>query len=185
MKNARAALRYAKALLNLAISTKDETNVNNDMKSIVTTIVDSKELDTMLQSPIIKASDKAKVLTALFGNTSTTITKGLFNLLQENKRMMMLESIARKYTIVYDRYKNTQVAKVTTAVALTKELEDKIQAKIVSLTGNKASIENIIKPEIIGGFILQVGDKQFDASIASKFNSLQQEFDNNKYQLKN
>jgi F-type H+-transporting ATPase subunit delta len=95
--------------------------------------------------------------------------------------MMMLEVIAKQYSIIYDYDKNIQVAKVTTAVALTKELEDKIQAKIVEITGNSAGIENIVNPTILGGFILRVGDVQYDASISNQLNQLRREFDNSHY----
>ncbi|CAM1338988.1 ATP synthase F1 subunit delta [Tenacibaculum aestuarii] len=181
MKEARAALRYAKAVLNLAKGSGNETLVNDNMKLIVDTIAESADLDVMLKSPVIKAADKRRVLNALFGDKVDNIVKGLFNLLEENKRMIMLESIARQYSVIYDFDKSMQVAKVTTAVALTKELEEKIQAKIVALTGNNASIENIVNPEILGGFILRVGDVQYDASISNQFNELRREFDNSHY----
>ena len=181
MKGARPALRYAKAILNLAKDSNSETLVNYNMKLIVETIAESSDLDTMLKSPIIKAADKRKVLTALFGDKVNNVVKGLFNLLEENKRMIMLEAIAKQYTIIYDYDKSMQVARVTTAVALTKDLEDKIQAKIVALTGGKASIENIVNPEILGGFILRVGDVQYDASISNQFKELRREFDNSHY----
>ena len=181
MKGARPALRYAKAILNLAKDSNSETLVNYNMKLIVETIAESSDLDTMLKSPIIKAADKRKVLTALFGDKVNNVVKGLFNLLEENKRMIMLEAIAKQYSIIYDYDKSMQVARVTTAVALTKDLEEKIQAKIVKLTGNKASIENIVNPAIIGGFILRVGDVQYDASISNQFNELRREFDNSHY----
>ena len=181
MKGARPALRYAKAILNLAKESGNETLVNDNMKLIVETIAGSSDLETMLKSPVIKAADKRKVLVALFGDKVDNISKGLFNLLEENKRMVMLEPIAKQYSIIYDYHKSMQVAKVTTAVALTKELEDKIQAKIVELTGNSASIENIVNPNILGGFILRVGDGQYDASISNQFNELRREFDNSHY----
>lgn len=181
MKGTRTALRYAKAILNLAKENNNDSLVNDNMKLIVETIAGSNDLETMLKSPVIKAADKRKVLTALFGDKVDTIVKGLFNLLEENKRMIMLEPIAKQYSIIYDYHKSMQVAKVTTAVALTKELEDKIQAKIVELTGNSASIENIVNPEILGGFILRVGDVQYDASISNQFNELRREFDNSHY----
>ncbi|WP_299156543.1 ATP synthase F1 subunit delta [uncultured Tenacibaculum sp.] len=181
MKGARPALRYAKAILNLAKESGNETLVNDNMKLIVETIAGSSDLETMLKSPVIKAADKRKVLVALFGDKVDNISKGLFNLLEENKRMVMLEPIAKQYSIIYDYHKRMQVAKVTTAVALTKELEDKIQAKIVELTGNSASIENIVNPNILGGFILRVGDVQYDASISNQFNELRREFDNSHY----
>ncbi len=181
MKGARPALRYAKAILNLAKEQGSDSLVNDNMKLIVDTIAENSDLETMLKSPVIKANDKRKVLVALFGDKVDNIVKGLFDLLQENKRMVMLEPIAKQYSIIYDFHKNMQVAKVTTAVALTKELEDKIQAKIVALTGNSASIENIVNPAILGGFILRVGDVQYDASISNHFSELRREFDNSHY----
>ena len=62
MKNARAAIRYAKAILNLARDSKEETAVNNDMQFISTTISENEEFEVMLQSPIVKSSDKINVL---------------------------------------------------------------------------------------------------------------------------
>jgi F-type H+-transporting ATPase subunit delta len=181
MKEVRPALRYAKAILNLAKDQGLDSEVNDNMKLIAETIAESNDLDAMLKSPVIKVTDKNKVLTALFGNKVNNVTKGLFNLLAENKRMLMLEAVAKQYTVIYDYYKNMQVATVTTAVPLTEALETKIQNKIVAITGNSATIENIVNPDIIGGFILRVGDKQYDASISNQFNELRREFDNSHY----
>ncbi|MDC1162443.1 F0F1 ATP synthase subunit delta [Tenacibaculum sp.] len=52
---------------------------------------------------------------------------------------------------------------------------------MVALTGNSASIENIVNPNILGGFVLRVGDVQYDASISNHFNELRREFDNSHY----
>ncbi len=74
-----------------------------------------------------------------------------------------------------------QVAKVTTAIPLTKEVEKEVLAKIVDLTGDKANLENEVNPSILGGFILRVGDVQYDASISNYLNELKKEFDNSHY----
>lgn len=181
MKQARPALRYAKAILNLAKDHSSETEVNDNMKVIVATIDESKELETMLASPVIKASDKKNVLDTLFAENSNSVVAGLFTLLEENKRMSMLYPIAKQYTIIYDYFKSTQVAKVTTAVPLNSDMENKVHAKIKELTGNESSLENIIDPTILGGFILRVGDVQYDASISNHLNELRKEFDNSHY----
>ncbi|MDD7915450.1 ATP synthase F1 subunit delta [Polaribacter ponticola] len=181
MKDARAALRYAKAILNLAKDSKEESAVNKDMQLIATTIFENNELEVVLKSPVIKSADKMKVLKAMFSDNVSNITLGLFNLLQENKRISMLEAIAKQYSIIFDFYKNTQVAKVTTAVPLTKEVEEKVLAKVLALTGEKANLENEVNPAILGGFILRVGDVQYDASISNHLNELRKEFDNSHY----
>ncbi|MCG1035000.1 ATP synthase F1 subunit delta [Polaribacter sargassicola] len=181
MKDARAALRYAKAILNLAKDSNEETVVNDDMLFIATTISDSNELEVMLTSPIVKASDKIKVLNALFNGKVNNITLGLFHLLEDNKRIAMLQSIAQQYAIIYDFDKHLQEAKVTTAVPLTKEVEQAVLDKIVALTGEKANLVNEVNPNILGGFILRVGDVQYDASISNYLNELKKEFDNSHF----
>ena len=118
------------------------------------------------------SSDKKNALIKIFSNKIHAISLGIFDLLQENKRMNMLLSIAKQYSIIYDYSKSIQVAKVTTAIPLTTELETKVMAKIVELTNNKASLENIVNPSILGGFILRVGDVQYDASISNHLNEL-------------
>jgi len=181
MKEARPALRYAKALLNLAKDNSIDSEVNDNLKLVVETIKGSDDLDAMLKSPVIKASDKKNVLNAIFGDKVNNVTKGLFDVLADNKRISILESVAKQYAVIYDYHKSIQTARVTTAVALTETLEQKIQDKIVALTGNSATIENIVDPSIIGGFILRVGDVQYDASISNKFKELKKEFDNSHY----
>ena len=181
MKDARAALRYAKAILNLSKDSKAELAVNEDMSLIAKTISENDDLEVMLKSPVIKVTDKMNVLNALFDGKVNNITLGLFHLLQDNKRIAMLESIAKQYSIIFDFYTHTQVAKVTTAVPLTKKVEEQVLAKVVALTGEKAKLENVINPAILGGFILRVGDVQYDASISNYLNELKKEFDNSHY----
>jgi F-type H+-transporting ATPase subunit delta len=122
-----------------------------------------------------------KVLTAMFAGKIGNISQGLFNLLLENKRIALLESIAKQYTIIFDYYRHVQVAKVTTAVPISKAVEKKVLAKIVELTGEEANLENEVNPNILGGFVLRVGDVQYDASISNYLSELKKEFDNSHY----
>ncbi len=181
MKDVKSALRYAKAILNLARELKKETELNNSMLLVAQTIAESKELDTVLHSPVIKIADKNNALKAIFEGKVDEIVLGLFDLLAENKRMQMLETIALQYTIIFEHYKSQQTAIVTTAVPLDATLEAKILEKVAALTGEKTSIENRVNPAILGGFIIRVGDIQYDASISNSFNELRKEFDNSHY----
>jgi F-type H+-transporting ATPase subunit delta len=173
----RAAIRYAKAVLSLAQDKKATEDVQKDMQSIISTISDSAELRMVLNSPLIKSEVKLASLREIFKNTGK-ITQKLFDVLIENKRVNLLDDVAKQYSVLFDRLNNTQVAKVTTAVPLDKGLSAKVLAKIKELTGNEATIENVIDESIIGGFILRVGDLQYNASIANKLTSLRRELSN-------
>jgi len=177
MSDSRAALRYAKAILDLAVENKATDAIEKDMQNITSTIADSSELSEMLASPVIKATAKKEALLAIFKD-SHKVTEGTISMLVDNKRVSMLNEVAVKYLVLNEQLKGKDIAYVTTAVPLTADLEKKVLAKVSELTGNKVSIENKIDENIIGGFVLRVGDLQYDASIANKLNSLKREFTN-------
>ena len=161
-----------------------EVEVNNAMLLIAQTISESDELAVVLNSPVIKATDKINALTAIFSDSIDQISLGVIGLLGENKRLPLLGLVAKQYSILFDHDKLIDVARVTTAVPLTAALKKKVLAKIKSLTGHEASVENEINPDIIGGFILRIGDIQYDASISNNFNELKRQFDNSHFVAK-
>ncbi|RNC88205.1 MAG: ATP synthase F1 subunit delta [Winogradskyella sp.] len=175
MAESRAAIRYAKAVLSLATDNKVAEAVNADMKQIANAIADNSDLDAMLNSPVVRSSDKKSVLNSIFEGINSE-TANLINTLVANKRIALLGNVANKYNQLYDALRETQVAKVTTATPLTKDLEKKVLAKVKELTGKATELENIVDETILGGFILRVGDLQYDASIANKLNKLKREF---------
>ncbi|MGB5554756.1 MAG: ATP synthase F1 subunit delta [Flavobacteriaceae bacterium] len=175
MSDSRAAIRYAKAILDLAVENKATDALEKDMRTVLGTVSESKELRDMLASPVISGENKKKALSAIFKG-SHTITEGLINMLVDNKRVGMLNEVALKYIVLNEQLKGEGVAYVTTAVPLTPELEIKVLKQIGQLTGNKVTIENKIDESIIGGFVLRVGDLQYDASIANKLSNLKREF---------
>ncbi|MCV9932289.1 ATP synthase F1 subunit delta [Flavobacterium sp. LS1R47] len=177
MASTRAAIRYAKAILDLANSKGVAEVVNNDMKSIASTIDTNAELSTFIQSPTIKVEVKESALLEVFA-TINGVTKGLFHLLFENKRFEILEAIALEYVKLFDENNGVEVAKVTTAIPMDAALEAKVLAKIATLSDKKITIENNVDASIIGGFILRIGDKQYNASVANRLQVLKRELSN-------
>jgi F-type H+-transporting ATPase subunit delta len=171
----RAAVRYAKALLSLSIDQKTAETVNGDMELIANTIAESNDLSAMLQSPVIPASAKKAVLLEMFKSADKS-TQNLIDTLIANNRLDILGQVASKYNQLFDESKGVQLATVTTAVALTADLEKKVLAKAKELSGKNVEIENIVDESILGGFILRIGDIQYNASVANQLNKLKREF---------
>jgi len=181
MKGTRAALRYAKATLNLAKEKGFAKEVNDDMILIQSTIEENHDLEVMLKSPIIKSGPKLAVLTQVFEKKVNGITMGLLNLLIENKRLSLLNLVAKEYVVIYNFLKGVEVAQITSAVPLTKELEAEILKKIKESVGKEISMNNVIDPSIIGGFIIRIGDKLYDSSVSSRLKDLLSQFEDNHY----
>ena len=114
----RAAIRYAKAILEFANEANKAEAVNNDMKSIVKAIEESSELKEFLSNPIVKQDIKKSALLEVFASVEPE-TKKMFDLLLENKRFEILKSIASEYNNLFDTNNGVQLATVTTAFAIT------------------------------------------------------------------
>jgi F-type H+-transporting ATPase subunit delta len=177
MASTRAAVRYAKAILEIADSKKSAAEVSVDMALIATTIAGNLELHSFIQNPLIKTDTKKDVVLEVFASVNA-VTKSLFHLLLENKRFEILEAIALEYNKLFDILNGVEVAKVTTAIPMDAALEAKVSAKIATFSNKKITIENTIDPSIIGGFILRIGDKQYNASIANRLQVLKRELSN-------
>jgi F-type H+-transporting ATPase subunit delta len=176
MAGTRAAIRYAKAVLDLAQTQKAAQAVNEDMLQISNSIKESKDLSDMLHSAVIKSSDKKEALLKVFPSANPMLS-GLLDVLVKNKRVNILGDIASKYVELFEKSQNLVVATVTTAVPLTDDLKNKVLAKVKELTSaDKIEIKNTVDETIVGGFILRVGDIQYNASIADQLNKLKREF---------
>ena len=175
MAGTRAAIRYAKAVLSLATDNQKTAAVQADMTLIGQTIANNASLENALKSPVVKLLEKAAVLDALFPSVSSE-SKSLFTTLVSNKRVNILGQIATQYGILYDQVNNKENAFVTTAIPMTSELEEKVMAKLKTLTTKEVTLRKSVDANILGGFVLRVGDLQYDASVSNQLNTLKRKF---------
>ncbi len=177
MSGIRAAIRYAKAILEIADSKGVASKVSADMTLIAATITENSELTHFIQNPLIKTDIKKNVVLEVFADVNE-VSQSLFHLLLENKRFEILEAIAVEYNKLFDIMNGVEIAKVTTAFPMDAALETKVLAKIATFSNKKVTIENTIDASIIGGFILRIGDKQYNASVANRLQVLKRELSN-------
>lgn len=171
----RAAIRYAKAILDIATVNNNASAVNNDMKVIVASVNGSQELKDFLVNPIIKGDTKFNAVNEIFASVQNE-TNGLFQLLLANKRFEILPAIASQFNTLFDEVSGVETAVVTTAFPITPEIETQVLNKIKEFSSNSITIKNVVDESIIGGFVLRIGDKQYNASVANKLQQLKREF---------
>ena len=171
----RAAIRYAKAILDIATVNNNASAVNNDMKVIVASVNGSQELKDFLVNPIIKGDTKFNAVKEISASVQNE-TNGLFQLLLANKRFEILPAIASQFNTLFDEVSGVETAVVTTAFPITPEIEIQVLNKIKEFSSNSITIKNVVDESIIGGFVLRIGDKQYNASVANKLQQLKREF---------
>lgn len=173
MKGTKSASRYAKALLELAIEHNKVDAIAGDMNFLLQT-AENRDFELFLNSPLINTEKKINILAEVFGQFEE-ITSKFVNLVTRNRRDYMLPAIASSFNQQVKEYKGIVPVTITSAVALNEKTKNDIIGKIsATVSGKTVEITEVIDKEIIGGFIVRMGDQQIDASIASQFNNLKQ-----------
>jgi F-type H+-transporting ATPase subunit delta len=181
MQATKIASRYAKALLELALEQGTLEQVHNDIKYINDTCKANKSLVVFLKSPVIKTDKKIAILQEVFGGKLTKVTESYLALITNKKREKILVEIIEEFFNQYKTKKNIITAVVTTA----KGIDDITRKQIVGIVKGNGNSEVVLEekadPNIIGGIIVRVGDKQVDASVVRKLNNLKQSFKENPF----
>lgn len=182
MHSPRLASRYSKSLLDLAIEKGQLEQVYADMLYLQQLNHDSREFLNMLRSPIVPTDKKLAALDAITTGKVSEMTAAFNRLLVAKGREGELPEIINAFVKQYKEYKNIYVVKLTTA----SPVSESVKAAIVDRVKQTSNMENIeletvVNPDIIGGFVLQTGDKLVDASIAYELQEISREFENNDF----
>lgn len=182
MPNPRVASRYAKSLLDLAIEKGQLEQVYNDMLYLQQLTKESREFSNLLRSPVIKAETKSKVLNAVTKGNISELTTAFLNLMVNKAREASLPEIITAFISQYKDKKGIQVVKLTTAVPVSDAMKTAILAQVRKTQDiQNLELQEVVDPNIIGGFVLQAGDKLIDASISYDLKNIARQFENNDF----
>ena len=183
MSEIRISQRYAKALMDLAQERGKVPEVLEDIKSFEQ-VSRNRDFYLLLQSPIVTADKKKNIVEKIFGGKITDITLGFINLCITKGREGVLPDMATAFINDYKQEQGIISIKVSTAAELSKETLEAIKSKIIADVphAKDVEIETILKPELIGGYIVEFGDKLYDASVIRQLEDLKKGFTGNIYE---
>jgi F-type H+-transporting ATPase subunit delta len=177
MKNSRVALRYAKSLISLAEERQILEQVKEDMLTIKLVCEENHDFTNMLKSPIVKSDAKSAVVNNIFATKVCELSLAFINIVTDKKREAILGAIAENFIILYNESKNIVTASISTASAMSDDIRNQVLSQLQSVIGNaEVQIEERVDESLIGGFVLRVGDREFNASVANKLQKLKREF---------
>ncbi len=178
----RIATRYAKSLLDLGVEQNKLDVLNSDMTELQTALKNN-DLYLLVKSPIIKADKKNAIFQQIFGGSFDKVTMAFLNIITNKTRETYLPEIVSAFMTQYNKLKHVSTVTVSTATALSEEALEKIKKTLLDSkhTDQKVEIVTKVDPALIGGFVIQMDDKLYDASIAYKLEQVKQQFTDNKY----
>jgi F-type H+-transporting ATPase subunit delta len=182
MGDSKVASRYVKSLLGLAIEQAALEQVHQDMQLFDKTCKSNTDFVIMLRSPVIKHEKKKDILQKIFKGKVHNLSLAIIDILTAKNREPLLPDIAKEFHAAYNEFKGISKASVTTTIPVDNQLRTELEKIVKKLSGKqKIELEEKIDPELIGGFVLNVGDRQIDASIKSKVKILKVKFSENPY----
>lgn len=181
MKETKVAKRYAKALFDLAVEQNILEKIKADALLISNVCVSNHDFMMVLQSPIIKDVKKIIIMNKVFGDKIQKMTMAFLKIITRNKRESIIPETASQFIEIYKEHKNIISAELITAVKLGSEVSDKINSLLKEQTKAEIELNENVDDSLIGGFVLEFDEKQYDASVVKYLHKLRKEFDKNLY----
>jgi len=176
MNTGLISLRYATALLDFARETNSMEKVYGEAKLLTLMFMKMSELAIVLDNPVLPTAEKRQLmLNAAGGKTSKTFEK-FTDLLLRNNRESQIRNIMLSFIDLYRKQKNIRYGKLTTASAVDEVTGERLMALVTDNVGGTLELEKVIDPAIMGGFILEVEDVRWDASISGQLTRIKNEF---------
>ena len=174
----KVASRYAKSVIDLAKEQNILDVVKTDMEQVAQVIKSSTELQAVLNNPIIKTDKKQSILKSLFEGKVNPVVSSFFDIMVKKGRSELVYATALEFVREYNEIKGIVKAEVISATALSEANLAALKATIGQQINADVILTNKVDSSLIGGFVVKVGDRQVDASLAGKLNKLERHFIN-------
>lgn len=182
MQNPRLAGRYAKSLIDLAIEKNELDAVYNDMLLLQNIFKNNRQFVNIMRSPVIMADKKRDIFNAVAQGRISKLTIAFYELLVRKNREASFPEIVNALIEQYKQHKNIQTVTLTTARPISEQVKQEIIRKVQAQSPNKTiDLKTEVKEDLIGGFILEMGDNLVDASIAYDLKAIKKQFLNNDF----
>lgn len=176
MSEIQVASRYAKSIIDLAKEQNLLEPIKVDIELFIETCRENPLLKAVLKNPIIGPDKKANILKGLFEYKLHPMILAFFMIVVRKGRSEILYVTAKEFINEYNIYKNIVKATIVSAAPLNEENRKQIADVIKEATRGEIILIEKVDPALIGGFVLKVGDKQFDTSISKQLSRLKKEF---------
>jgi F-type H+-transporting ATPase subunit delta len=172
MSVSHIAVPYAKAILDLALERNALEGVLEDMKTIASLCHSSREFKMMLKSPVVRTDKKIAIVKRVLEPQLSKLTLSFLNIIIRKNRESFIPEIADQFLEIYKDHMGILTTILKTATPASEEIKLQMVSLMKNYTKKEIDLVEEVKEELIGGFVLQWEDKQYDASILTQINKM-------------
>lgn len=174
MDQSKINVRYARAFFSLAKEKGLMDALQEDVATILAVCESSSDFNRLIDSPVIASSGKIKAIKSIFGGKVNAHTLNFLALITQNMREKFIPSIFRDLREMYRKSQGISSAVLTTARQLDDSIVEQIRRELETVSGGKVELSQSINPDLIGGFVLRMDDKQYDASVSTQLKRIKE-----------
>jgi len=167
MNQSIISTRYAKSLMKVGEDNRCLDALETDMELISATIAENELFRQIIDNPVIKPQQKRKVMIELLEKRVHPLTLSFVSLIIRNRREFLLADVARDFIDLYEKLKGIKRAHIVSASGMNDLSKQQLQQQLDVLFKANVHLTAETNPDLIGGFILRVGDQRYDASLSS------------------
>jgi F-type H+-transporting ATPase subunit delta len=164
------ARRYAEAAFQVAHQDGNTAEWLEQLRT-ATRVLSDAEVARLFKDPSVSRSVKLLSLERLFPGFRPRVLN-LLRMLTVRTRLYLLPAFLREFEALDRQERGILEAEVTVARPLTDAERSDVEQRLRSSTGKAVEVETHVDPEILGGIIVRVGDRLFDASVAGRLERL-------------
>ena len=168
----RVAIRYSKALFELALEEQIMEEVRSDLEMIKDVCAGNTEFQNALNNPLIEERVKANLLKKLFEDKLNPLTFKFLQLLSKKKRSGFLLEMIYRYMERVLEHNDILSASLITAGQMERTHVDTIKNRVEDMTGKSVILSEQIDDTLVGGFIVKIKDTVIDLSIRTQLEKL-------------
>ena len=168
------ARRYAASLLVVA----DQAHIVEEIEPQLTAISQAYSKDDLfrklMNNPRIERNEKKRIMRKLFEGKVNRLLMSFIEIIIEKGRFNLITVITQKFDELDDALKGVVKVQVKTFMPLNQNEKDKLQSKLVQVTGKKISLKELVDKSVLGGLWVKIGDTLIDGTVKGRFEHLKE-----------
>lgn len=168
------AERYAQALFEVGEKHNQSREFYGTLALLQSYLDQYPDFQRLLYNPLIRPQDKKELVLQLLVDNASPLFINFIKMVIDNRRERMFPSIQESFARFYNRSRRIVSAKVTTAVEMKPEISELLKRQLKEYLEQEIQLEQRVDPRLLGGAMLQVGDRLIDGSIRGRLQAMVQ-----------